>query len=1001
MKGKRLYLALILLVVAVFACALTPEQASRPLPQDPEVLSGRLSNGMSYYILNNKQPEHRAELRLYVNAGSVNEDDDQRGLAHFTEHMAFNGTKSFGRTEVVDYLTSIGMGFMNGLNAGTSYEFTYYMLKVPTDNAEQLRTGIQILSEMAHAVTYAPEELERERGIILEEWRLGQGPQQRVADATMKVLFQGSKYAERAPIGTEEVLRNFKRETIQRFYSDWYHPSNQSVVIVGDYDPEAMLALLKEFFAPIPAKENPRVLEKIVIPENVEPQVTVVTDPEFPYNLAQIIWKRENRPIITMGDYYDQLKQDLYCDMLSSRLEELSKKPNPSYSMAFAMSQNILKGLGGAAAIAIAPQGKSEEAFQVLLTEAQRVERFGYLPSEFDRAKLRLTRRVEQAVAQKATRQSGDVAEGFINTLYYGGAYISPEQEESMVKSLLAELSLEELNVLGPTIFTDKNMFISITGPESAKASLPTQERLLAIVGEAKTQELTAYTEEVIDKPLIPEKLKPGTIKKQLTNRKAGINIWTLSNGVKVYFKKTDFKQDEVLLGAWSPGGFSYTDAASLSSANLLSMYVSESGFGEFDATALQKLTAGKVANANLSLSLNSEGFNASCSPQDLELMFQMVLQFGTNPRFDEDDFTSFLQRMKGVLENSLLDPQSYFFDLLESAPYNDNPYTRSLHPDDLDKADLETVQRIFKDRFADFSDFSFVIVGNYDEAKIKDLVRTYLGSLPASQREESYKDVGIRPIQGISENRFQRGLSDRCFATLITTSPYKGDVATRSKLHALMYLYNEKLRENVRENLSGVYVVQAWPAQERYPSPHLVTNAFLACDPLRVDELMNAIVLTADSLRQGLFEDRYVEAAKITLIKTYEDRIKTNDYWLMGIMNGIAEDRPIDAFLSFPRYYQEINRQTVIDAANMFLPYDKNLMKLVMMPDEIGIPVEVIGGASPLEQAIEVIEPELPLEVQTETEASAMEPPVEEPALIEIEVTPGEVEPEANDTSN
>lgn len=970
MKGKRLILPLILLLIAVAAMALTPEQASQPLPQDPDLLSGKLRNGMSYYILRNSKPEKRAELRLYVNAGSVNEDDDQHGLAHFTEHMAFNGTKSFGRTEVVDYLTSIGMGFMNGLNAGTSYEFTYYMLKVPTDDAAKLSTGIHILSEMAHALSFAPDELERERGVILEEWRMGQGPQQRISDATNKILFNGSKYAQRSPIGTEEVLRGFKRDQIQRFYTDWYHPANQSVVIVGDFDPTAMLALVEQFFAVIPARENPRTAERVVIPENLDPQIAIVTDPEFPYNMAQIIWKREMRPAVTLGDYFTQLKQDIYLDMLSSRLEEISKKPDPPFSYAGMGSSNVLKGLGATMGFAIVPKNKSEQALRVILTEAERVERHGFVPSEYERAKARLIRRVEQAVAQKSTRASDDVTWNFISMLNYGDAFLSPEQEEEMVKTLVGQLSLEELNVLGPTMFTDKNLFIALIGPDSSKDSLPSQEKILSIVTEARGQELQPYADLVLDKPLIPTPLKAATIKKQSFNRKAGITSWTLSNGVKVYLKKTNYKQDEVLLSAWSPGGFAYADEASLPSANLLTWYVGDGGFGEFDATALQKATAGKVAQADLTLGLNSEGFRASCSPQDLELMFQLIHQFGTNPRFDEADFDSFLQRARSMLENSQLDPQSYFFDKLGAAPYNDHPYARGLRPEDLDKVDMDTVQSVFRDRFGDFSDFSFVIAGNFDEARIKTLVRTYLGSLPATRRKEGYKDVGMRPFSGISENRFQRGISERCFAAITTIGPYKGDVANRAKMQALMQIYNEKLRENVRENLSGVYVVQAWPSAVRYPSPHLITNAFLTCDPVRVDELLDAIVVTSDSLRQGLFDDRYISAAKATLMNIYDERIKTNSYWVDGILNGIAHDRPLDAFLSFPKHYQSIDRQAIIDAANTYLLYDRNMLKLIMLPE-----------ARQPEMNVE------PRKVQNRPEAVESKP--EEPVLIEIEVTP------------
>lgn len=935
MKGKRLIFTLILSVIILTALAITPEYATQPLPQDPDLICGKFRNGMSYFILKNAKPENRAELRLFVNAGSVNEDDDQQGLAHFTEHMAFNGTQSFERTEVVDYLTSIGMGFSNGLNAGTSYEFTYYMLKVPTDNPEQLRTGIQILSEMAHTVAYHPEELEKERGVIIEEWRMGQGAQQRVSNATMSVLFNGSKYAFRNPIGTEEVLRNFTRDQIVRFYEDWYHPANQSVIAVGDFEPEDVLEILEEYFGQIPAKEKPRQMEKIVIPPNVEPQVVIVTDPEFPYNTTQIIWKREMRPNNTVGDYYDELKQELFGNMLSKRLEEFSKKPNPPFSYAIVLSSNILKGLGGTMAVAMTPKGKGEESVRVILREAERVERFGFLPSELERAKQDISRQLDRAVAQKSTRESESVTWGFLEMLMFGNAYMSPEQNQLLGKELLELVTLEELNTQGSTLFTDENLFIALIGPDSSKSSMPSEEQLLSIFADVKAAELEPYADLVIDKPLVSEKPKAGTIKKQITNRKAGIDIWTLSNGVKVYLKKTNFKEDEVLLSAYSPGGYSQNDEAALSAAKLLSEYIDDSGFGEFDAIALQKATSGKVARAGVSLGLNSEGFSASCSPQDLELMFQMLHQYATNPRWDEDDFQSFLQRQESFLENQELDPQSYYFEQLWASAYSNHPFMQSTKLEDLSKASIAQMQNVFQDRFADFSDFSFIIVGNYDEKEIKTLVRTYLGSLPGTKRKEGFKDLGIRPITGISENRFEKGISDRCYATLISSSPYKPNMPSRSALNVMEQIYNEKLRENIRENLSGAYVVQAATSPMRYPSSHLISLAILMCEPSRVDELLDAMIATADSLKQGLFDQRYLNNAKTTLLKAYEEDIKSNRYWLSGIQNGLIQDRAIDAFLEFPKYYEAITMEDIKMAAKEHLNYEENLLRLIMLPEK------------------------------------------------------------------
>ena len=934
MTGKRIIGSIFLFLMAFALLALAPEQASQRLPQDPDLITGKLANGLTYYILQNPKPENRLEMRLYVRAGSVNEDDDQRGLAHFTEHMAFNGTKSFAKSEVVDYLSSIGMGFMNGLNAATSYEFTYYMLKVPTDDNEKMRTGFKILSEMAHAVAFEEDELERERGIILEEWRMGQGPQQRVSDATMKVLFGGSKYAQRSPIGIESVLRNFDQATIKRFYSDWYHPANQSVILIGDHDPQQLQALVEEFFGSIPAKENPRIMPEIRVPENIEPQVVLVTDPEYPYNMAQITWKREAQPTLTVGDYFESLKEDLYLDMLNTRLEELSKKPNPPFSVAGLMNGNVLKSLGGTMGIAVTSGWKTVGAVQTILTEARRVELHGFSEGEFERAKIKLTRKMQQEVDQKSTRMSENLTWPFINLLNYGDAYLSPEQERDLVTNLLGELNLDELNRLGSRLFPDTNLFVSLTAPESDAASLPSETELLALINEAKDSTPEAYQDKALDKPLIAKVPKAGTIKKRFVNRNAGINTWVLSNGIKVHSKKTDFRKDEVMLLAWSPGGSSQLEEADLPSANVLTWYIGESGVGEMDATELQKATVGKVARANVTMGLEFEGFRASCSPTDLELMFQLIHQYAVNPRFDAEDFDSFKDRAGSILENSLKDPQRYFFEQLSAAIYENNPYQQSLQPEQLKDVDLQRLESIFADRFADFSDFQFIIVGNYDEEELMRYVRTYLGSLPSTNRKEKFQDHNIRPFDGISEVRFERGISDRCFAGIVTTAPYQASLENRIAQQALFQVYNERLRENVREELSGVYIVQAWPEIERYPSPHMVTNVFLACDPNRVDELLGAVLETADELKNGDFTDHHVNSARATLQNIYADRIKTNSYWVDGILFGIMEDRALDTFLAFPEMYEKINAGTISKAARQWLNYDNNMLKLIMLPE-------------------------------------------------------------------
>lgn len=936
MKGKRLFLSLLILWLSIQGVfALSAEYASQPLPQDPNLLCGRLSNGLKYYIIANKQPANRAEMRLFVNAGSVNEDDDQRGLAHFTEHMAFNGTKSFAKNQVVDYLSSIGMGFMNGLNGMTSYDFTVYMFKVPTDNQEQLSKGMLILSEMASAVSFDPAEIERERGIIIEEWRMGQGASERISSAQNKVLFAGSKYAERSPIGTYEVLSTFTPATIKRFYKDWYHPENQSVVIVGDFDPQEMLALVTQHFGSIPKNDSPRVAPRHIIPENTEPQVVVAKDKEFPYTVMQVIWKKDVTPMRTVGDFYQELKSQLFFDMLNARLNEITRKPNPPFSMAMGFDQPQLKTMGGAMIYALLAPNKGEEALQAILTEAERVQRFGFSTSEFDRAKVNVLRRMERQVAQNDTRESEGITWGLLSTLLHGTAYISASQEDLLARSLIEEIALNDVNTLVANLIPDKNMFVSIAGPDTDKAVYPTEERIREIIASVTSADMDDYDDKVIDQPIMAQKPKPGSIRKQVNIRRSGISKITLSNGIVVYLKKTDFKKDEIILSGFSRGGFAQLGPELITAGNTLSWYISESGFGQFDAVSLDKATVGKVASAGLTLSLNQEGISASCSPQDMELMFQMLHQYATQPRFEQDDFASFLSKAKAMMENDSLDPENVFSNTLDIELFSNNPYAIPTQAADLDNLTLDQLRQVWADRFANFGDFTFIVAGNFDEAALKTMLRTYVATLPATKVKDAIRDVGIRPLQGQKEVRFRKGVDERCFAAHITSGPLNADIKTRAELNAMSMVLNEKLRENIREDRSGVYVIGAWPSIERYPAPSYRFTIYMACSPERVDELNEAIFATIDSLRAGQYDDKYVASAKITLQKRHEESIRRNRWWVDGIQSAIWFNRPEDQFMQYPAIYEAIDRNAITAAACRYLNFERNKLTVIMLPEK------------------------------------------------------------------
>lgn len=927
---KRLIFSTLLLLLALAALS-----AQTPLEQDPAVLSGKLENGLSYYIMRNPKPAKIAEMRLFINAGSVDEDDDQSGLAHFTEHMAFNGTKHFGKSEMVEYLSSIGMGYYNGLNGMTSWDYTAYTFRIPTDKQEQLRKGMLILADMASQVSFDPAEIERERGVIIEEWRMGQDAGTRVRDAQNAVCFAGSRYAQRSPIGKYEVLSKFKPETLKRFYQDWYRPDMQSVVIVGDFVPADMLALVQEFFGAIPPAVNPRVRQDFFVPENLTPQAVVVTDKEYPRNVLNVMWKKEVEPIQTMEQYYENLKRSLFYTMFNTRLDEHSRKPDPVFTYAGAFEYPMLRTLSTASVFAIFTEGKGEEALTTILTEAERVQRYGFLPTEFERAKLDLKRSAEQVLAEKDTRESENIAWELIDAIANKNVYFSPETQNALILGMVDMISLEEVNSIVTQLIPEKNMFISIGAPQKEGLSYPTESRLLEIANTINTLQVEPYEDKAINEPVMAEIPHLLPLREESFNPRSGIRKWVLANGVTVYSKKTDFTNDEVLLSAVSPGGFTQYSPEDTGAATLISQYIGESGFGPFDAISLSKATVGKVAEATVFVNLNTEGYDASCSPKDMELMFQMIHQYGTNPRFDKQDFATFIQRTRTWLANRSLEPQNVFIDKLSSAIYNDNPYRKSPGEIDLDAITLEQMQRIFRDRFADFSDFTFFIVGNFDEAELQNLACTYLANLPKARRKDRIKDVGIRMVQGQKEIRFQKGATDRCFVSHSTNGKYSFSRANDNNMTALLMVINEKLRENIREERSGVYFIQAWNGKERYPKPTYSLQCMMACAPARVDELNSAIFATLDSVKAGLFDEKYVVSAKETMKKTYEENMRTNNYWMNNIQNSIWLDLPLEGFLDNGSLIAKLDKKAIVSAAKKYLNFQKNKLSVIMLPEK------------------------------------------------------------------
>lgn len=930
---KSYWLCLLLLTASLLSASLAPQIAQIPLPVNPDILHGTLENGLKYYIVQNAKPANRAELRLYVDAGSILEDEDQLGLAHFCEHMAFNGTKHFAKSEVVDYLASIGMGFANGLNAMTSYDYTMYQLKIPTDNREQLEKGFLILSDMAHLVSFDEDELERERGVIIEEWRMGQDASSRVRDKVSEVAFAGSRYATRSPIGTYESLTSFGREEITRFYRDWYRPDLQTVLVIGDLPKEDALALVSQYFGKIPARENPRPRELFGVPEHPEARAVVATDPEYQYSSIEASWSREHSRYQTIGDFYQNLHEQLFFSMLNNRFEELSNSEEPPFSFAYGYSGTMMKGLAQTTLAAYTGEGKNRTALNVLLSEAERVRRHGFLPSEFERAKVELIRSLEADVEKSSTMDSGALVWRFFGTLMHGNTPMKAQDVLELTKQLLDGVELAKINSLVDDYITEDNLTISYTSFDKEGSVHPSTQELLDVYNEVLASEIEPYEDLEISEPLLEIAPPAGKITKRKLHKASGIQEWTLSNGIKVYSKKTDFKADEVLFSANSKGGYSRYPQEMIYDAQNLGSYLNSSGVGDFDSNALTRVLTGKIANLNFNVSLYEEGLSGSASPRDLQTLFELIYLNATQPRFDAKAFNSFLARMKPWYENQLNSPEKAFSDSLGWLMFAKHPMRKPVSMEDLNKLSLENMEKIFRDRFGNFGDFNFYFVGNFDEKQLEEYCKIYLANLPSTKKKDKQIDKGIRLFSGKKESSFAKGSSESANVSHVSSGKYVNNIDTKVAISAMINVLNEKLRENIRENMSGVYSIQAWQDYLYFPKNQYYISLWMSCSPARVDELNSAISAVIDSVRLGNFDDRYIVSSKAVLEKRYEESISQNRYWLNNMSSNVMNGKPLDSFLKYSELYAKIDRKMITNAARKYLDFKENKLSIIMVP--------------------------------------------------------------------
>ena len=848
-------------------------------PLDPAIKKGTLPNGLTYYVIKHKKPEQRAAMWLAVNAGAVLEDEDQRGLAHFCEHMAFNGTKRFPKQQIVDFIEKAGMRFGADVNAYTAFDQTVYQLTVPTDDQATMLKGLDILRDWAADVTFDPVEVDKERGVVLEEWRLGRGAGARIFDKQFPIIFQGSKYGERLPIGLPEILKTAPRDALYRFYKDWYQPQNMAVIAVGDFDDAQIEKEIMSRFADLKRTPNAKTRMPVPVPHDHATLVTIETDKEMPYTSVSVYDKMDHRRETTKADYRRFIVENLYHAMLNARFAELAQDPDAPFMYAgsgtggFARTSDTFNRYAGA------KEGRIEEVVTMLFREIARVEKYGFLPSELARAAKDQIAESESSALEWEKTPSPDLADEVTRLFFTEEQMPGRVVELAYNREFIPTVTLDELNHLAKTWGGEKGRVIAIQAPQKSK--VPTVDQVKALVAAAITAPIEPWKDDAGDRPLMATKPTPGKVTKTSRDDTNDVTTWTLANGIKVLVKPTTFQNDEVVFTAFQRGGSSLIAEKDYVHARFAAEIVSESGVGDFDATALRKVLAGKQARASVGIGELSESVSGNARPADLETALQLAYLRITAPRKDPKAFAKWKAQELEDLRNRSLSPERTFFEQMEAVTSSNHPRYLPATVEMIGKVDLDKALELYKTRFADLGDFTFVFVGNLDLATLQPLVETYLGSLPSKGRKETWKDIGVKFPSGKVTKTFTLGSEPKSFVDLSMHAPDKWTIEAARDAQILSMVMRIRLREVLREDMGGVYGVQIWSSVTREPKQSHDLGVFFGCAPENVDKLSKAVFDEVGKVAKDGIGDEYISKVTETLKRTRETDSKTNWWWM------------------------------------------------------------------------------------------------------------------------
>ncbi len=881
-----------ILILLLFSVSHIAAQQMPPIPIDPKVRYGKLDNGLTYYIRANQQPKDRAEFFIAQNVGAILENDDQNGLAHFLEHMAFNGTKHFPGKGIINYFESIGVRFGANINAYTSLDETVYNLSdVPTTRAGVIDSALLVLHDWSSFIALEAHEIDDERGVIREEWRTGAQAERRMWKEANKQKYPGSQYAKRDVIGDTAVINNFSHQALHDFYEKWYRPDLQAILIVGDVNVDEIEAKIKKMFADIPKKANFGERPIYTINDNEEPIVSIVKDREASYTRIQLEYKKEKLPAdfrLSVNGYGFSIINNLIAQMMNYRFEEITQQPEASFVAGFSYYGELVKSKDAFIMIAIPKEGQELKSIQDLAIEGERMQRYGFTNSELARAKTELLAGVEKSYNDRENQKNNALVSEYVRHYLDDEPIPGLEWEYQTLQMLLPELSLEMVNQLAKTYVSDNNQIISITAPDKESLQLPSNSEILAAVKSVNDLELAAKEEEDLSKPLIEQAPKAGKIKKVSQNTSLGTTEWLLSNDVKVIFKPTKFKQDEILLSAFSEGGLSkVANIADLPSAALATSVVRSNGLGAFSQIELSKALTGKIASVSPYISSYEEGLSGNSSVKDLETLLQLVYLNFTTVRQDDKAYQAFLNMLHTSLVNADSNPRTAFSDSINLMYSNHHPRSILLKLNTLEQVSQDKALKIFKERFDNAADFTFVFTGNInpEDESVKTAITTYLGGLKTKKSKEKYIDHKIRKPHGKVNNHFSREMETKTASNYVLYSasmPY--NVKNQTILTAIGNILFTRYLESIREKEGGSYGVGVRGSIGNTPTDEATLYMNFDTDPEKQAKIISIIYAEVDEIiKNGPREDD-LQKVKENLLKKYDENLEENAWWRSAV---------------------------------------------------------------------------------------------------------------------